>query len=156
MNFRFKVLSNVVQKILEPWSHVPCYRLWLILQCSGLQSVVPGHVPYYLIYSSSQYKYTCCVLFVHPGYLSVYTSFSQNTSLHLNTCGISFGMQNQCMDVPLSPEKGCLGGVQDSVNFSWIIHTFPFLLTDSEHLVCEKRTVWLLNARETTVLWYMW
>lgn len=73
-------------------------------------------------------------------------------SLNLNTCGISFGMQHQCMDVPLSPEKSCLDGVRDNVNSSRIIHTFPFLLVDSEHLVCGKRTVWLLNARETTVL----
>lgn len=54
MNSRFKVLSNVVQKTLELWSHVPCYRLRLILPCTGLQPVVLGHAPYYLIFSALQ------------------------------------------------------------------------------------------------------
>lgn len=54
VNFRFKVLSNVVQKALGLWSHVPCYRLRLILPCTGLQSVVSGRALYYLIYFALQ------------------------------------------------------------------------------------------------------
>lgn len=81
VNFRFKMLSNAAQKTLELWSHVPCYRLRLILPCTGLQSVVSGHAPYYLIYYALQDRPQASQKPIHllglflPDSLSVYPFF---------------------------------------------------------------------------------
>lgn len=94
-----------------------CFSLLLILPCSELQSVVPGHALCYLIYSASQDKWWQAsqnsmhlLGLVLSDYLLVYLSISKHIVSPKHTCLI-FGMHHflyQHMHVPSCPEMGCL------------------------------------------------
>lgn len=126
MNFRMKVHSNLVKKILERWSHVPCYSLRLILPGTGIQSVVPGHAPCYLIYSTLQNKlwqvlqYSMYLLGLVCSFcLSFCLSIYLSLKMHHYTCistrykCVWYSFWNttsiyQCMDVPWPLQMSCL------------------------------------------------